>query len=129
MRRLFPKSLAGQTILVLVLGLTVSHVVSLAIYSSDRVESLSLVSGHQVAQNFANIAHLVSEAPVAWREPIVSAVSGPTLRVTLSPQSQLTEPEPEEFQTNIIRLLVERRLHEDSVSQVIVQLVEGSELG
>ena len=47
MRRFLPKSFFGQTVLVLLVGLSASHLVSMAIYSSDRVEILTLSGGEE----------------------------------------------------------------------------------
>ena len=62
MRRLLPKSLAGQTILVLLLGLTFSHVLSMAIYSSDRAEVLMVTADQQMAHRIAENAPLSNYA-------------------------------------------------------------------
>ncbi|MDX9862907.1 MAG: hypothetical protein RBS99_18525, partial [Rhodospirillales bacterium] len=61
MRRLLPKSLFGQTVLVLLIGLTVSHLVSMAVYSSDRVEVLTLSGGEETARRIASIARLIDQ--------------------------------------------------------------------
>ena len=86
MNRLLPKSLFGQTLLVLVAGLIVSHLVGSWIYTADRGQAVRAVGGFAAAQRIANLTRLVQEAPLEWRERIVAALSDQTLRVSLSTQ-------------------------------------------
>lgn len=87
MSRLFPKSLFGQTLLVLLAGLIISHAIGSWIYTADREQAVRAVGGLAAAQRIANLTRLVQEAPLEWRERIVTALSDQTFRVTLS-----TEP-------------------------------------
>ena len=84
MNRLLPKSLFGQTLLILLAGLIVSHVVGSWIYTADREQAVRAVGGFAAAQRIANLTRLVQEAPLEWRERIVAALSDQTLRVSLS---------------------------------------------
>ena len=86
MTRLLPKSLFGQTLLILLAGLIVSHVFGSWIYTTDRERAVRAVGGFAAAQRIANLTGLVEEAPREWRERIVSALSDQTLRVSLSTQ-------------------------------------------
>lgn len=89
MKRFLPKTLTAQTIWVLLIGLTVSHFLSMLIYSSDRVESLSLMGGRNMASRIASVSHLIIESPSDWHERIVMALNEPTFRVTITPESML----------------------------------------
>lgn len=129
MKRFLPKSLAGQTILVLLVGLTVSHIISMVIYSGDRVAALSMVGGHHMARRIANIAHLVDESPVEWRDRILSALNDPNFRISLSPESELIPREEDDWRTTIIRNYVEGHLGQDSVRRVVVQLLDDTAAG
>ena len=86
MNRLLPKSLFGQTLLILLAGLIVSHAVGSWIYTADREQAVRAVGGFAAAQRIANLTRLVQEAPREWRERIVAALSDQTLRVSLSAQ-------------------------------------------
>jgi signal transduction histidine kinase len=86
MSRFFPKSLFGQTLLILLAGLIVSHAVGSWIYTADREQAIRAVGGFAAAQRIANLTRLVQEAPREWRERIVAALSDQTLRVSLSTQ-------------------------------------------
>lgn len=82
--RLLPRSLAGRTVLTLLVGLTASHLLSMVVYSSERVESLLLTDETQSIERVATIAHLIDEVPVQWRQAIVEAADSPTLRVSIA---------------------------------------------
>ena len=87
MRRLLPRSLFGQTILILLLGLAVSHAIGAWFYGSDREQAVRAVGGLVVAQRVANNARLIDEAPPEWRSRMIEALSDPAFRVSLSPEA------------------------------------------
>jgi signal transduction histidine kinase len=84
MSRFFPKSLFGQTLLILLVGLIISHVFGSWIYTADREQAVRAVGGLAAAQRIANLTRLVQEAPGEWRERIVAALSDQTFRVALT---------------------------------------------
>jgi len=84
MSRLLPKSLFGQTLLILLAGLVVSHLVGSWIYTSDREQAVRAVGGFAAAQRITNLTRLVQDAPREWRERIVAGLSDQTFRVALS---------------------------------------------
>lgn len=86
MTRLWPKSLFGQMLVILLVGLIVSNLVAAWIYSIDREATVRQVGGLAAAQRIANLTRLIEDAPAEWRERIVSAVSDPGFRVALSRQ-------------------------------------------
>src|SRR5687767_1107410 len=90
MNRLLPKSLFGQTLLILLAGLIISHAVGSWIYTADREQAVRAVGGFAAAQRIANLTRLVHEAPREWRERIVAALSDQTFRVSLSAQPPRT---------------------------------------
>lgn len=84
MTRFVPKSLFGQTLIILVAGLAVALVAGSWIYSRDRGQAIRAVGGFAAAQRIANLTRLVEETPASWRERIVSGISDQAFRVTLS---------------------------------------------
>ena len=86
MSRLLPKSLFGQTLLILLAGLIVSHAVGSWIYTADREQAVRAVGGFAAAQRIANLTRLVQETPPERRERIVAALSDQSFRVSLSAQ-------------------------------------------
>jgi signal transduction histidine kinase len=86
MNRLLPKSLFGQTLLVLVAGLIVSLLVGSWIYTLDREQAVRAVGGFSAAQRITNLTKLVQDTPRESRERIVAGLSDQTFRVSLSAQ-------------------------------------------
>jgi signal transduction histidine kinase len=86
MTRFLPKSLFGQTLLILLLGLVVSHAIGAWIYAGAREQAVRAIGGFAAAQRVANLSHLVEDAPADWRPRIVAALSDPTFHVWLSAQ-------------------------------------------
>jgi len=91
MKRFLPKSLFGQTLLILLFGLVVSHLAGAWIYAGAREQAVRAIGGFAAAQRVANLSRLVEEAPADWRPRIVQALSDPTFRVSLlaEPPDQL----------------------------------------
>ena len=85
MKRLLPSSLFGQTLLLLLAGLVVSHALGAWIYALDRARAVRAVGGLAAAERIATLTQLIDEAPAEWRARLVTAVSGPGLRVSLAP--------------------------------------------
>ncbi|MEG3618693.1 ATP-binding protein [Magnetovibrio sp. PR-2] len=97
-KRLFPKTLTGQTVLVLLIGLTLSHVISMAIYSSDRAEVLTHIGGRDTAQHLSHIAQMIDSSPPAQRNALVTAVNHEGFNVWLTDESPVTHdlmPKPD----------------------------------
>jgi hypothetical protein len=88
MTRFLPQSLFGQTVLILLAGLIVSHAVGSWIYTADREEAVRAVGGFASAQRIANLTRLVQETPREARPRIVAAISDQSFRVSLSAQPQ-----------------------------------------
>lgn len=86
MNRLFPESLFGQTLLVVLVGLIISLAAGSWIYSLDREEAVRAVGGFAVAQRIANLARLIQETPQQSRSHLIAALSDQTFRVSLATQ-------------------------------------------
>ena len=83
LRRLLPRSIAGQVILVLLVGLSVSHVASMVIYSTERLDSMIAFGGGSIAQRTVNAARLIGDAPPTWRADLIDGLDEPGFRVGL----------------------------------------------
>ena len=90
MSRLLPKSLFGQTLLILLGGLILSHAVGSWIYTMDREQAVRAVGGFAAAQRIANLTRLVQETPPERRERLVAALSDQSFRVSVSAQPPAT---------------------------------------
>ena len=81
--RFLPKSLFGQTLLILLAGLVVSHAVGSWIYTTDREQAVRAVGGLAAAQRITNLTRLVQETPRDRRARLVAALSDEGFRVSL----------------------------------------------
>jgi signal transduction histidine kinase len=82
--RLRPNSLFGQTLLILLGGLIVSHAVGSWIYATDRERTVRAIGGLAAAQRIANLTRLIQETPPERRARVAAAVSDETFRVMLA---------------------------------------------
>jgi len=89
MKRFLPQSLFGQTLLLLLAGLVVSHAIGSFIYSLDREAAVRAVGGLATAQRIANLSRLVEDMPADWRERLVAGLSDRSLSVTLETRPPL----------------------------------------
>lgn len=83
MSRFLPRSLFGQTLAILLVGLVISHAVGSWIYTADREQAVRQVGVFAAVQRIANLTRLVQEAAPAERARMVAALSDPGFRVTL----------------------------------------------
>ena len=83
-QRLWPRSLFGQTLLILLVGLIVSNAVGAWLYTADREQAVRAIGGFAAAQRIANLTRLVRDAPPDWRGRIVGALSDQAFRVRLT---------------------------------------------
>ena len=61
--KLIPQTLVGRALAVLLVGLAVSHAISLAIYAGDRHNVSATAAGHRVAERIAGVAATIDAAP------------------------------------------------------------------
>jgi signal transduction histidine kinase len=110
MNRFLPKSLFGQTLLVLLAGLIVSHAVGSWIYTADREQAVRAVGGFAAAQRIANLTKLVEEAPREWRGRIIAALSDQSFRVSLSGQVPAIAATEDSTVAQVIRAFLAEQL-------------------
>ena len=84
MRRLLPRTLFGQTLLMLLVGIGLALGAGAWIYASARQEAVRAVGALAAAERIVNLARLVADVPPDWRDRIVAGASDPTFRVALS---------------------------------------------
>ena len=118
MSRFLPKSLFGQTILILLVGLVISHAVGAWIYAGAREQAVRAIGGFAAAQRVANLSHLVEDAPADWRPRLVTALSDPTFRVALTAQAPALPPSDAEGAAQAVEDYVRQQLPEMPNRQV-----------
>ncbi|HJT60220.1 MAG TPA: ATP-binding protein [Burkholderiales bacterium] len=82
--KLLPASLFGRTMLVLIAGLIIVQIGSVAIHLFDRGSSVYRLASLQIASHIAQTVRILNRLPPAEREKVVQEVSSPQLRATLS---------------------------------------------
>jgi signal transduction histidine kinase len=95
-RRFWPDSLAGQTMLVLLLGLMLSHVISLGLYSLDRLRLLELVGERAVVARLVEATRLLeSQAGPRAERRLLRALSGGRMRFRIDSVPLIEDAEPD----------------------------------
>jgi signal transduction histidine kinase len=132
MKRLFPQSLFGRMVLVLLTGLVVSQAIAAWIYSTDREAALRQIGGLATAQRIANMTRLVEDAPADWRPRIIASLSDANLQVSLAAQRPEFDSQAADMpvETAIRNYLIDRlALGADRQPLVAVELPERTALG
>jgi signal transduction histidine kinase len=112
MQKLIPDTIATRTLLVLIIGLTVSHMVSVALYHTDRAETLASTGGEHVAERIAIITQIVDDAGQSERPRIVELADGPRLHVLLSNEPALDAQRDSGWQADMLRRALSDHLAE-----------------
>ena len=84
--RLLPRSLFARMVLILLGGLVVAQLLSLAVHWRERGEIIMRAMGMRSAQRIADVAKLLDSIAPAERRKIVSVFSSPLLRIALDGQ-------------------------------------------
>ena len=79
-----PRSISAQTLIVLFLGLVVSHVLGLAIYSLDRKEVVMTTEAVDMAERIVGVITLLDRLPKEWREEVVRGSDSRSFGVELA---------------------------------------------
>jgi signal transduction histidine kinase len=82
--RIVPRSLFGRLVLVLLLGLTVAQLLSLAMHMHEQGRVLAQASGMQTAQRIADIVRVLEPLEPAERRRMVEILSAPPLLISLN---------------------------------------------
>lgn len=92
MRRLWPGSLAGQLVLIVLLALIAGQALSFAIFVDERRLALRTANREQVIARTASLVQLLQETPADLHARILAASSSAQLRFRLS-RASAVEPE------------------------------------
>jgi signal transduction histidine kinase len=118
MRRLWPPSLAGQLVLLLLLALTLAQAVSLLIYVDERRLAIETLRREQVLGRLAATIDLLARAPPELHERLLRLSNTAQLRIELAAESAVDASEPA-FRRNWVQRRLARGLG-DEVRRVLV---------
>ncbi len=89
MMRLWPSSLIGRTVVVLLLGLVLSNLIGFGFYWHDRAHSLAAARANYLADRIVSLTSSVEEVAPAVRPEFVRRLRGPGFRVAFTPVDSL----------------------------------------
>lgn len=124
MRSLLPKSLAGQALLVLVVGLMISHAIGFTIYSLDRHEVVATTEATDFAERIAGVISLLRKIPPQWREDVVRGSDSRVFRVSLDASAAVTEDPSDDDVTMEVASFLRQQLPDWDPERIRVALRE-----
>ena len=93
-RSLWPKTMAARIVLLLLIGLGLSHVISLSVYNFDRAEIINLIGRAQLIEHITTITGIIKNAPPEERKKIISFANSSTFRLDLGAASIVKNNDP-----------------------------------
>lgn len=89
--------------LVLIIGLTVSHALSVALYFTDRTSALLFTGGEHIGERIVTIDEMVDRAPQTERQDIAALADRPRLHVTWTRESAIDDEAGGSWQADVLR--------------------------
>ncbi|PTW55005.1 signal transduction histidine kinase [Breoghania corrubedonensis] len=106
----WPRSMAGQTMLLLVVGLMLTHAVSMLFYSYDRDVLLAAAGGREFAHRAAVVVELMTAVPAPQRVQLANAAGATDLDVSIIPKVSSSRGHEANWRSSLIRQLLEHEL-------------------
>ncbi|MEQ8356294.1 MAG: ATP-binding protein [Kiloniellaceae bacterium] len=104
MKPLIPDTIATRTLLVLIVGLTLSHVLSIALYFTDRSSALLFTGGEHVAERIATLSQLAeSTATPDERQRIVEIADSTKLHILSTGDGVIDDQLNDGWQAGVLR--------------------------
>lgn len=125
MKRLIPDTIFARTLLVLIIGLTVSHVMSVALYISDRTSAILFTGGEHTGERIAAIGQLIENASQAERGRVIELADHPKLHVTWSQESAIEDQQASDWQANVLRDALIAHFNGESSQVFRLRLTDG----
>jgi signal transduction histidine kinase len=88
-------TIKARVVAILLVFLSLSHVIGLWLYVQKSEEATTLLHDALLAEQIALVTRLAERLPPADRAPMLSALSGPTVRMTETPVAELGPALPE----------------------------------
>lgn len=111
--RLVPRTLAARTVALLLIGLVLAQILSIAISAFDRGEAFYRSTTLQMAERIADIAKALDAARPDERLEIARRLSGRDMTITLSSGGPATDSGAEKYYARAFHTMVSRNLGAD----------------
>ncbi|MBF0308507.1 MAG: HAMP domain-containing protein [Magnetococcales bacterium] len=108
MKNPFPLSLASRILLILLGGLTFSHLLSILVFTSEKLEPLVLTNEEQVLERMATVTRLLLQLPPTLREPVLATLNHSGLHVETLRHTPEATPRSSGNNPGLQRLLAEK---------------------
>lgn len=102
MTRIWPDTLVGRTVLVVLAGVALSNLIALAIYTGERLDVLTSARGRFLAERIADVADALTAAEPDARAGVLRSFRTPGVRFSWSPRA-LVEVGQDDWRTRLIR--------------------------
>ncbi|EKV28863.1 histidine kinase [Caenispirillum salinarum AK4] len=116
--------MAGQTLLLLVVGLTLSHAVSMIFYAHDRDALLAATGGREFAHRATTVVQVVAAVPAPLRDRVARATEAADLDVAVNPQNPLVHDHENDWRARLIRQLLLEELGPAYRDRIMVQVLD-----
>lgn len=93
MKRLFPRSLLGQLVLLIVVTFISAQAVSFWLFARERSQAVRAAQEQEMADRVATIARLAEQAPAGMHGMIVQAANSPQVQFSVDPAPSVTVTE------------------------------------
>ena len=123
MRRLLPKSLGGQLIVLLLAALVLSHVIGVLVFAGERRQAMRSVHHMELLERTAAVIRLLEATSPDMRGEILRAAGSPRLRYWLTGESVL-DAASAEYREQWLAGMLERMLPAGRPAPVRVHLTE-----
>jgi len=127
LRRLAPKSLAGQLIGLLLLALIGGHFITLSIFSDERREAVQATTRGQILTRTAAVVRLLEATPKELHGRVIDSASTARLRFSLSDQAENTASSTSNLEVGLARRL--QRLLGPLADEIRIQSKGGEHFG
>ena len=105
------RSLRGQTLIVLIIGLFVSHAIGFLLYTRDRRAAVAITEAFDIAERASGVVGLLRNVSDDWRPDILVASDSRSFRVwqtKVSPLDTAVRSRDDEHVLNYLRTLLPR---------------------
>jgi len=119
--RLWPDTLTGRTLLVMLAGIVLSNGIGIAIFSGERLDLLTSARGYRLAERVSAAARLMDETPPEQRPRVVRRLRRPGLRILWS-LDPITGDGPADLQTRLVRAALSDQLEDPEPDRLRLSL-------